>query len=127
MLFFERKDKLLTLKAHSNYFRIFELQEIAMKDYWKSLSTGRKIRLVANIVLGILALIFAIRNWQSTEVILVFIKMKLPLTLIILVCLAIGFGLASLFDYKKFKKKDQEISGLKSRIEQLLKDKGDSL
>lgn len=122
-----RKDTLLTLKHYSNYFRIFEREAIEMKEYWNNLSTGKKIRLIINVLLGLFAMIFAIRNWQSTEVILVFIKMKLPLTLIILLCLAIGFGLASLFDYKKFKKRDKEISQLKERITQLSKDRGDSL
>lgn len=87
-----------------------------MKEYWNDLNSGQKTKLILKITLGILALIFAIRNWQSTSVVLVFFKMNLPLTVIIVLCLAIGFALASIFDYRKFKAKNKEISELKSKV-----------
>lgn len=87
-----------------------------MKEYWNELNTNGKIKLIFKVLLAIMALIFAIRNWESTPVILVFFKMNLPLTIIILLSLAIGFALASLFDYRKFKEKNKEIGELKSKI-----------
>lgn len=91
-----------------------------MKEYWNNLSSSQKTKLILKLVLGLLAFIFAVRNWQMTQVVLVFFKMQLPLTLIIILCVAIGFALASLFDYKKFRLKDKEIKELKTKVESLL-------
>jgi len=89
-----------------------------MKEYWSNLSGGRKVRLIIIILVGICAVIFAARNWKDTEVILVFLKIQMPLTLVIVLSSAIGFAIASLFDYRKFKTRDQEIARLKKEIEQ---------
>ena len=98
-----------------------------MKDYWNSISTGKKIRLIFILFLVLLGLIFAIRNWQSTEVILVFYKVELPLTLIITISGIIGYAISALFEFRKFMKKDKEIADLKEKIKNLMKDKGDRL
>lgn len=87
-----------------------------MKEYWNDLTKGQKTKLILKIVLGLLALTFAIRNWQSVQVIVVFFSMKIPLTLVIVLSGIIGFAMASLFDYRKFKKKNTEIAELKSKI-----------
>lgn len=92
-----------------------------MKDYWNGLTSGQKIKLVLTVVLGLFGLIFAVRNWQETEVILVFFKAKMPLTMIILLSAIVGFAFASVFDYRKFKKKDAEIKTLKSELTNLKK------
>lgn len=89
-----------------------------MKEYWNDLSLSRKIRLIFTILIGICAIIFAARNWKDTEVILVFLKIQMPLTLVIVLSSAIGFAIASLFDYRKFKVRDQEIIRLKKELEQ---------
>lgn len=89
-----------------------------MKEYWNNLSLSRKIRLIITILVGICAVIFAARNWKDTEVILVFLKIQMPLTLVIVLSSAIGFAIASLFDYRKFKVRDQEIIRLKKELEQ---------
>ncbi len=94
-----------------------------MKEYWNDLSSSQKTKLIFKLILGLFALIFAIRNWQNTEVVLVFFKMQLPLTIIIVLCVAVGFALASLFDYKKFRVKNKEIEELKIKFENLLKSK----
>ena len=91
-----------------------------MKEYWLDMSSSQKIKLIFKIILGLFALIFAVRNWQLTEVVLVFFKMKLPLTIIIVLCVAVGFALASLFDYRKFKLKNKEIDELKLKITNLI-------
>ncbi len=87
-----------------------------MKEYWNNLNATQKTKLVLKILVGLLALIFAIRNWQSVEVILVFFSMKIPLTLVILMCVGIGFALASVFDYRKFRAKNKEILELKQKL-----------
>jgi len=90
-----------------------------MKEYWNDLSSAQKIKLVLRIILGLLALIFAVQNWQMTEVVLVFYKIPLPLTIIIVLCVTVGFALASIFDYRKFKLKNKEIEDLKTKITNL--------
>ena len=87
-----------------------------MKEYWQNLSTGRKVKLVVTVLLTLCALIFAARNWKETEVILVFWKVKMPLTLVIVISTAIGFAIASLFDYRKFKVRDAEIKRLNNKL-----------
>lgn len=87
-----------------------------MKEYWQNLSTGRKVKLILTIVLSLCAIIFAARNWRETEVILVFFKVRMPLTLVIVISAVIGFAIASLFDYKKFKARDIEIKRLNNKL-----------
>ena len=87
-----------------------------MKEYWQNLSTGRKTKLIVTIVVSLCAIIFAARNWRETEVILVFLKVKMPLTLVIVISAAIGFAIASLFDYRKFKARDAEIKRLNNKL-----------
>lgn len=87
-----------------------------MKEYWQNLSTGRKIKLIVTIALSLCAIIFAARNWRETEVILVFLKVRMPLTLVIVLSAAIGFAIASLFDYRKFKARDAEIKRLNNKL-----------
>jgi putative membrane protein len=88
-----------------------------LKAYWDSLSGFGKFKFVLKIILVILAMLFAIFNWQSVEVDLVFLKINLPVTVLILMCIVIGFILSSVFDYRRFKKKDKEIADLKKQIE----------
>lgn len=90
-----------------------------LKAYWENLTTMGKVKFVSKIILGIIAFLFAVFNWQSTELHLVFLKLELPLTILILICVAIGFVLSSVFDYKRFKKKDEEIASLKKELESL--------
>lgn len=87
-----------------------------MKEYWSGLTSSQKTKLILKVVIGLFALIFAIRNWQSVQVILVFFKMELPLTLIIVLCIAVGFVTSSLFDHRKFKLKNKEIAELKAKL-----------
>lgn len=91
-----------------------------MKEYWNNLTSGQKSKLIMKIVLGLFALIFAIRNWQSVPVIWVFFKTQIPLTLVIVLCIGIGFAVSSLFDHRKFKAKDKEIADLKTKISSLI-------
>jgi uncharacterized integral membrane protein len=90
-----------------------------LRDYWESLSIGGKIKFVLKIILGVLAFLFALFNWQSTVLHLVFLKLELPLTILILLFGGIGFVLSSVFDYRRFKKKDEEIAALKKELENL--------
>ena len=87
-----------------------------MKEYWQNLTTAKKTKLIFTLVLSLCAIIFAARNWRETEVILVFLKVKMPLTLVIIISAGIGFAIASLFDYRKFKARDIEIKRLNNKL-----------
>jgi uncharacterized integral membrane protein len=90
-----------------------------LREYWDNLTVGGKIKFVLKVILGILAFLFALFNWQNTELHLVFIRLQMPLTILILAFGGIGFVLSSIFDYRRFKKKDEEIAALKKELEGL--------
>jgi uncharacterized integral membrane protein len=89
---------------------------IELKEYWDSLNGIGKVKFILKVILVILSVLFAIFNWQSTELHLIFVKINIPLTLLIVVCVGIGLVISSMFDYKRFKKKDLEIQRLKKEL-----------
>lgn len=88
-----------------------------MKEWWQGLKSQQKMKYIISGVAGLLVLIFAIVNWKSINVNLLITTVRIPITLLIILSLAGGFGLATLFDYRKFRKKDKEIKSLKSQLE----------
>ena len=88
-----------------------------MKEWWDGLTSSQKIKYIISAIAGILVLIFAIVNWKMVNVNLLITTVRIPITLLILLSLAGGFGLTTLFDYRKFKKKDKEIKSLKTQLE----------
>ncbi len=87
-----------------------------MKEWWDGLSNSQKMKYIISAVSGMLVLIFAIVNWKSIPVNFLITTIRIPTTLLIVLSLAGGFGLATLFDYRKFKKKDKEINTLRTRL-----------
>lgn len=96
-----------------------------MKEWWDGLSSSQKFKYIASAIAGLLVLIFAIVNWKTVPVSLLITTVRIPITLLIVLSLAGGFGLATLFDYRKFRKKDSEIKSLKSQL--TLKDHEDEI
>jgi uncharacterized integral membrane protein len=88
-----------------------------MYDYWQKLSFGRKIRLCLFITLGILLMLFVVQNWIVIPIELVFFTVQIPVTLLILISLFIGFVFATFFDYKGIKERDRKINELEKSIE----------
>jgi uncharacterized integral membrane protein len=66
-------------------------------------------------LIGLLFLIFIVRNWQSIEVNLVFFKLSLPLTLVILLSAGLGAFIASFWFIKKINDKNTEIKRLANK------------
>lgn len=87
-----------------------------MKEFWEGLTKGQKIKYIVSSIAVILGLIFAIMNWTSVEVHFILMRVDVPITLLIIFSMAAGYGLATLFDYRKFKGKDKEIKSLKSQL-----------
>lgn len=87
-----------------------------MKDYWDSLTVMGKTKLILAILIGIFTFVFAIQNWRRVEVKHIIGSSYMPLTIIILLSIGAGFLMATIFDYRKFKKKDAEIKQLKEKL-----------
>ena len=79
-----------------------------MVEYWHSLSNVNKIKFVLSIVLGILGVVFATLNWTEQEVHLLVTKMKMPLTLLIIFSVIVGYALSFVFSFRKFRVKVRE-------------------
>ena len=87
-----------------------------MKEFWEGLTKAQKVKYIVSSVAVILGIIFAVMNWTSVEVHFILMSVDVPITLLIIFSMAAGYGLATLFDYKKFKGKNKEIKSLKSQL-----------
>ncbi|MFT6983795.1 MAG: putative integral membrane protein [Crocinitomicaceae bacterium] len=90
-----------------------------MKDYWQKLSFTQKLNHIFWGVVGLLILIFALLNWKVFDLNLIFGKVKVPVTILILVSMFGGYGYAKIFGFMKTRKRDREISYLKGEISAL--------
>lgn len=88
-----------------------------LKEFWLTLTPWKKFKLILILLLVIYAVIFAIINWKSQELNFIFFQLNIPMTLLIFVCLLVGYLSSSLFDYRKYKVKEREITKLKAQIE----------
>lgn len=58
-------------------------------------------------------------NWKEQEVHMLIRKVYMPLTLMIVFSIAVGYAWSFLFNFQKFRKKDKEISTLMNNIDDL--------
>lgn len=93
-----------------------------MAEYWNGLSLLNKVKFVFSIILGIIGVVFATLNWKEQDVHLLFVQTKMPLTLLIIFSMIVGYAFSFVFSYKKFRAKDREIDELKKEIEELKRD-----
>lgn len=90
-----------------------------MGEYWESLSGFKKVKLIATIILSIFVITFAIVNWKEIEVEFIFFRLKMYVTLLIIICLSLGYMISSLFEYKYYNQKQKEVLALQAEIAQL--------
>ena len=90
-----------------------------MIEYWKSLNELNKVKFIVSLILGIVGVIFATLNWTEQEVHLLFVKTKMPLSLLIIFSIIVGYALSFVFSFRKFRAKDKEIESLKEEIKNL--------
>lgn len=98
-----------------------------MKEYWNSLTASKKVKFIATLILGLFVVIFSFQNWRAGELHLFTLKMDVPITLLILISMIIGYTISSLYNFKKTALKDKEIRDLKSRLKDAMTDQKDSL
>lgn len=90
-----------------------------MNEYWDSLSNKAKAKFIFTVIASVFALIFAMVNWKIVPVNLVFTTIDVYLTILIIACFCIGYFISSLFEYKHYNRKVQEVEALKKEIESL--------
>lgn len=91
-----------------------------MSEYWKALSLWNKVKFTISIIIGILGVVFATLNWNDEEVHLVFFQTTMPLTLLILISVIVGYALAYLFNFQNSRKKEKELQNLEEQNQKLL-------
>jgi uncharacterized integral membrane protein len=89
-----------------------------MYDYYKTLSNQGKVKFIANILLGVIGVVFATLNWTSQEIHMVFFKARAPLSLLIIFSMIAGYAVSSLVNYRKFQDKEKEIEKLRKELEE---------
>ncbi|WP_027419843.1 LapA family protein [Crocinitomix catalasitica] len=87
-----------------------------MKDYWNSMSAGGKIKVIIYLIILIATVIFAIINWQKTSLNLVFVEVMIPKTILVLIAMVAGFGLAKMSDMKKIRTIQKDYSILQKSV-----------
>lgn len=90
-----------------------------MKEIWSSLTPWKKFKVICAGLLVIYVIIFAIVNWHIAKVDFLFFQIDISVTLLIILCLVMGYLISSVFDYKRYKQKDKEIKKLRLRIEEI--------
>lgn len=87
-----------------------------MKEYWKKLSFGQKVKLIFFALVGLLIVIFALLNWKVYKLDLVFGKVDVPVTILIFVSMFGGYGYAWIYGWMKGRQQDKDISYLKGEL-----------
>lgn len=90
-----------------------------MNEYWDSLSNKAKAKFILTVIGSVFALIFAMVNWEIVRVNLIFTTINVYLTILIIACICIGYFISSLFEYKHYNRKVQEIEALKKEMASL--------
>lgn len=90
-----------------------------MNEYWDSLSNKAKAKFIFTVIASVFALIFAMVNWKIVPINLIFTTINTYLTILIIVCICIGYFISSLFEYKYYNRKVEEVNALKAEIASL--------
>jgi uncharacterized integral membrane protein len=93
-----------------------------MLDYWKGLTGINKIKFIFSLLIGIVGVVFATLNWNAQEVHLIFTKKTIPLTLVIIFSIIVGYAMAAILNYRKFRLKDKEIENLQKELDKFKKE-----
>jgi uncharacterized integral membrane protein len=93
-----------------------------MTEYWKVLPFWNKVKFIISLLIGILGVIFATLNWNNQAVHLVFFKANLPITILVIIAIVIGYAYGHLFNFQKFRRKEKELDQLRETIATLEKE-----
>jgi uncharacterized integral membrane protein len=90
-----------------------------MSEYWKALSLWNKVKFTISIIIGILGVVFATLNWNDEEVHLLFFQTTMPLTLVIIISIIVGYAVAYVLNFQTSRKKEKEIQNLQEQNQKL--------
>jgi uncharacterized integral membrane protein len=93
-----------------------------MKDIWKKLTIIEKTKLILGIIAGIFVVIFATLNWKDQEIHFIFDKLKVKLSIAIILSVIAGYIISFLFSYRKINTLQNENEKLKDKIADLSHD-----
>lgn len=92
-----------------------------MKGFWRM---KKQVYIIISIVLVILIALLALANTAATDINFLFTTIKMPLILLILVCLLIGAFFMFVLSMSSAMKKNSEIKNLKNEVEQTKRELG---
>lgn len=83
-----------------------------MADFWERKTPLQKTKFILGFILIILLIVFAIANWQTTEFDLIFTRVEMPRTILIVGCVVLGYIIAAFTEglYKKKREKSERKS-----------------
>lgn len=98
-----------------------------MFEFWPKLTLLEKVKYVSSRLGLVLLVLFCVFNWQEQIVDMIFFKMKIPLTLLIIISFILGILISFYNNYKLnstkeeqakiIHQKNQEILALKAELE----------
>lgn len=74
---------------------------MSINEYFSKLNFWGKVKFIATIVTGIVAVVFATLNWNSQEINLLFTTKKFPLTVMLVFCFLAGYAVGFLLGRRK--------------------------
>ena len=92
-----------------------------MKQFWISLPTKEKVKFLLSALAGVLGVIFATLNWNSTGVHLLFAYRNAPLSMIIIFSMLIGYAFGYLPRATRLRNKQRELDKILKELDELKK------
>jgi uncharacterized integral membrane protein len=87
-----------------------------MKEYWNNLSFTGKLKLITYILLALMLIVFAFRNWQMISLRIFFVEFEIPTTILIVGSMILGFLISTILNNRKIHLKKKEIKLLQKEI-----------
>lgn len=92
-----------------------------MKQFWISLPLKEKIKFVLSAFAGIIGVIFATLNWNSTGVHLLIVYRTAPLSMIIIISMLCGYAFGYIPRAARLRNKQRELEDLQKELVELKK------
>ncbi len=92
-----------------------------MKQFWISLPIKEKIKFIVSALAGIIGVIFATLNWNSTDVHLLIVNRSAPLSMIIIMSMLFGYAFGYLPRAARLRNKQRELEDLQKELVELKK------
>lgn len=88
-----------------------------IKEFWKELTVEQKVKYILITLGSIIALVFIIQNSGIVKIKLFNLAVKIPLFLIMILCMGFGYLLSLMINYKKVHSLKKERDKLEQQIQ----------